>query len=97
MKNSGIGGSATIGGSLRDDRVLSSVFRIKPRVQRLPIDHEFAARGFVLLRPVHQQVQASVVDVVQVLKIDVQFGSIRNLLQLARQPRKPNERGGSLQ
>ncbi len=52
MKYSGIaGGSAAIGGSHRDDWFLSSVFRIKPRVQRLPIDHEFAAGGFVLLRP----------------------------------------------
>ena len=32
-------------------------------MQRIPVNHEFATGGFVLLGPVHEEVKAGVVDV----------------------------------
>ena len=54
---------------------------VEIRMQRFPIDHESGADGFVLFGPVHQQVKASMVNVVDVLKIDVQLHIVRHTLQ----------------
>ena len=60
-------------------------------MQRIPVDDEGSPGRFMLFIPVDQQVETSVVDVVEMLEIDVQFHVVWNLLKHFGKHRKPNE------
>jgi hypothetical protein len=67
------------------------------RLKTLPIDHKVAARGFVLLLPVHEQIEASMVDVIKMFEMHVQLPARRNCLKLGSQSWKSQKSGGALQ
>ena len=56
-------------------------------MQRVPVDHQLSAGLLVLFGPVHQQVEAGVIDVGEVLEVDMQLGIGRNLFQGLGEPR----------
>ena len=66
-------------------------------MQRLPIDDKRAARAFVLFRPIHQEIEASMVDVIEMLEIDVQFDIVWNAFQFGSQQGQSDECGRPLQ
>lgn len=65
---------------------------VKRRVQRVPVDDQAASVSFVSLCPVEYKVQAGVVDVGQVLKVNMYFRVARNLFQSGCQSRQTKKR-----
>ena len=68
----GAGAGMGAGLDLPDLGLRSGICR-KSAIQAFPVQDQLSTCTLVLLCPVHYQVQASVVDVVQMLKIDMQF------------------------
>src|SRR5687768_4215778 len=64
-------------------------------MQFAPVQHQFSAAPGMLLFPVTEQVEAGVIDVVELLDIDVQLESWRDLLQHAGQVRQADKGGGA--
>src|SRR4051794_775537 len=65
--------------------------------QLVPLDRERAAGAAVLAIPVGQEIEAGVVDVVELIDMHVHVRSGLQALELSRELRQPNERRGALQ
>jgi len=60
-------------GQLFDGAVDATPRRVKPGVQRVPVNYQPAAKGRVSFFPIHEEFEAGVVHIGQVLEIDVQL------------------------
>ena len=86
---------------------MAAVFSVSVRVilarlaeargETVPINNQAATGGSVLLPPVHQQIEAGVIDVVQRFEMNMQIAPRWHGFEAVRQARQPQKRGGAFE